>query len=182
MTPLNKASMQTALGTHSDKSFCTPARQPIKEFTLKRTVRQYETADVDGILAAWESASAVGHPFLHEDFLDQERYNIPNVYLPNAETWVIEQDGNVIGFISLIGNEVGAIFVDSTFHGTGAGKALMDKAQQLRGDLEVEVFKANAIGRQFYARYGFEPMSEKMHEETGNVLLRLRFESDNKSH
>jgi putative acetyltransferase len=45
----------------------------------------------------------------------------------------------------------------------------------LRGDLEVEVFRANAIGRRFYQAYGFELLEEKMHDETGNELLRLRF-------
>ena len=77
--------------------------------------------------------------------------------------------------MALLGNEVGAIFVQPEFHGTGAGRALMDKAQELHGDLEVEVFEANSIGRKFYSSYGFEPLSERVHEETGNNVLRLRF-------
>lgn len=52
---------------------------------------------------------------------------------------------------------------------------MMDKAQELPGDLEVEVFEKNAIGRRFYVQYGFEPLEEKMHEETGERLLRLKF-------
>ena len=51
----------------------------------------------------------------------------------------------------------------------------MDKAQEIHGDLEVEVFKENAIGRKFYSRYGFEPLEEKMHEPTGQQVLRLKF-------
>ncbi len=127
------------------------------------------------MLAAWESASRVAHPFLTKAFLEQERDNIPNVYLPNAETWVAEQGGKVVGFIALIGQEVGAIFVDSLCHGTGVGRALMDKALALRGGLEVEVFEANAIGRRFYDRYGFEAVAQSIHEPTGQPLLRLKF-------
>jgi putative acetyltransferase len=107
--------------------------------------------------------------------LDKERYNIPNVYLPNAETWVAELDSKVIGFIALIGSEVGALFVEPDFHGTGIGRALMDRAQELRGDLEVEVFQSNSIGRNFYSRYGFLPLTETIHEETGNRILRLKY-------
>ncbi len=129
-------------------------------------------------MAAWESASAKAHPFLTEAFLDQERYNIPNVYLPNTETWVIEQDGDVIGFTALMGNEVGAIFVDAAFHGTGAGKALMDKAVELHGEVELEVFKDNAVGRAFYDRYGFVLLAESVHEQTGNALLRLKYSAE----
>ena len=50
----------------------------------------------------------------------------------------------------------------------------MDKANELHSSLEVEVFKANTIGRKFYSSYGFELLEEKHHEPTGQPLLRLR--------
>ncbi|QDT96447.1 GNAT family N-acetyltransferase [Gimesia aquarii] len=142
---------------------------------MDRIIREYQAEDLNDLLYVWESASRLAHPFLTDEFLEQERDNIPNLYLPNAETWVIEQGGQVFGFIALLGNEVGAIFVKPEFHGTGAGKALMDKAQELRGDLEVEVFKENTIGQKFYARYGFQPLKESIHEPTGNQIMRLKF-------
>lgn len=74
-----------------------------------------------------------------------------------------------------MGNEVGAIFVRPEFHGKGVGKSLMDKAQELHGELEVEVFKENAIGHNFYSKYGFEFLEEKDHEPTGQQVLRLKF-------
>lgn len=141
-------------------------------------IREYTDNDLFGVLSSWENASRVAHPFLTEAFLDQERYNIPNLYLPNANTWVAEIKGTVIGFIALMGNEVGAIFVEPAFHGTGVGLALMHKARALHGDLEVEVFEANEIGRKFYAAYGFKPLLEKVHEDTGNILLRLIFTAE----
>lgn len=144
------------------------------ENEIERLVREYKPADLDDLMAAWESASSIAHPFLTDEFQQQERHNIPNVYMPVAETWVIEQDGKVIGFVALIGNEVGGLFVKSEFHGTGAGRALMDKAVELRGDLEVEVFKENKIGREFYDQYGFQFLSETIHEPTGNAVLRLK--------
>ncbi len=142
---------------------------------MNSLIREYRHEDLADILTAWESGSKVAHPFLTEQFLEQERHNIPNMYLPNAETWVAEADGQVIGFIALIGNEVGAIFVKSEFHSLGVGRGLMDKAQELRGELEVEVFKANEIGRKFYSAFGFELLAESIHEPTGHALLRLRY-------
>ena len=138
-------------------------------------VRNYTDDDLDAVLFAWEDASRVAHPFLTEEFMDTERYNIPNVYLPNAETWVVEQNGLVTGFIALLGNEIGAIFVRADHHGTGAGRALMDKAKQLHQDLEVDVFEANTIGRKFYAACGFTSLSDSIHEPTGQPVLRLIF-------
>jgi putative acetyltransferase len=137
-------------------------------------IREYEEKDLSELLDAWYSASQVGHPFLDEDFFEQERRNIAAFYLPNAETWVYEFDGLVVGFIALMGNEVGAIFVDSRFHGQGIGRALMDKARSLRDVLELDVFKENLVGRKFYEKYGFRQVNEYLHAETGFMQLRLR--------
>lgn len=146
---------------------------------MTNIIRAYTDADLEAVMAAWESAVLVGHPFLSEAFKDTERYNIPNVYLPNTDTWVCECDGNVIGFIAMMvgegATEVGAIFVESDSHGTGAGRMLMDKARDLYGELELEVFKENTVGRRFYEAYGFIPMSERFHEASGHMMLRLRY-------
>ena len=138
-------------------------------------IRQYTESDLVGVLSSWENAVAIAHPFLEKEFVETERYNIPNIYLPNTDTWVAEVDGEVVGFIALMGNEVGAIFLELKFHGKGIGKALMDKAQELHGTLEVEVFKANSIGRKFYSQYGFSLLGESIHEPTRQSVLRLKF-------
>lgn len=137
-------------------------------------IRSYRPADCDELLRVWAHASKLAHPFLSEEFLELERHNIPNVYLPNAETWVWVACGRVVGFISLFGNEVGAIFVDPKFHRSGIGRALMGHAKALRGELEVEVFERNLQGRAFYATLGFELLHTKVHDQTGFEVMRLR--------
>ena len=136
-------------------------------------IRRYQDADLSDLLEVWYAASRVAHPFLTEEFLDQERGNIAEIYVPKADTWVFEKDRCVVGFISLLGNEVGAIFVRPELHGQGIGRALMDRAMELHDRLEVEVFKDNEIGRAFYDRYGFKVIHEHVHAETGHELLRL---------
>lgn len=139
-------------------------------------IRAYRDSDLDELLEAWYRASLVAHPFLSADFLEQERENISAIYLPAAETYVYEKDGRVVGFIALVGDEVGGIFVDPALHGQGVGRALMDHARGLRTRLELDVFKDNAIGRRFYDRYGFRLVEEHQHEGTGQWLLRLVLE------
>jgi len=145
-------------------------------------LRQYENSDLDAVLSSWETSTRLAHPFMTDEFIAQERVNIAEIYMPNTDTWVAEIEGNVKGFIALIGNEVGAIFLQPECHGKGVGKALMDKAQALHTDLEVEVFKDNSIGRKFYARYGFEQLGEKFHEPTGHQVLRLKFTASKAMH
>lgn len=97
-------------------------------------IRPYQGQDLNALLASWERASRLAHGFMPDSFFDQERHNIPNLYLPNADTSVAVLDQRVVGFIALVGNEVGGLFVDPPYHGTGCGKALMDKAQALQGE------------------------------------------------
>ncbi|UTW56313.1 GNAT family N-acetyltransferase [Kordiimonas sp. SCSIO 12610] len=138
-------------------------------------IRDYQSADFNQLISAWLAASKLAHPFLTEEFLRKEIANIRDIYIPNTETAVYQHGDTVIGFISLMGDEVGAIFLDPKYHGQKIGKALMDHAADQRNRLELDVFKANHIGQQFYFRYGFQKLYEHMHEETGNMLLRLAY-------
>lgn len=139
-------------------------------------IRKYNAEDLAELLDVWYDASQIAHPFLTRDFLDQERRNVIQKYLPIAETWVFEEEGQVVGFIALIGNEVGGIFVTPRRHGQGIGRALMDHARASRSHLDVEVFEANEIGRAFYHAYGFKVIRPVVHEETGEPVLRLRLD------
>ena len=147
-------------------------------------IRQYVASDLGAVLDSWEVATRLAHKFMTDEFIAKERKNVAHVYIPNTDTWVVEIEGKVQGFIALMGNEVGAIFLQPDCHGQGVGKALMDKAQELHGDLEVEVFQKNSIGRRFYSRYGFENLEVKLHEPTGQQVLRLKFTAEKsiKSH
>ena len=137
-------------------------------------IRAYRPTDLEELLGVWARASAVAHPFLDQDFLERERRKIPDVYLPQAETWVWESEGRVVGFVSLLEQEVGALFVDPALHRLGIGRALVERARAARGALEVEVFEQNAMGRAFYAALGFEPVHVEVHAPTGFAMVRLR--------
>ena len=138
-------------------------------------IRKYRETDCDAIIEVWFAASLVATPFLSDEFLAEEREKIRTVWLPKAETWVFETDDNVVGFISLIGNEVGAIFVYPDKQGHGIGRAMMDHAASLRHDLYLDVFEENAIGRRFYGQYGFQIECKNVHEETGHTQIRMYF-------
>jgi putative acetyltransferase len=137
-------------------------------------IRPYAPADLEGLLETWHAASLLAHPFLSAEFLADERRTIEDVYLSLARTWVYGKEGQVLGFVSMIGSEVGALFVQPEWQRQGLGRGLLD---HVRGDYErlvVEVFEANAQGRAFYAAYGFEPIGQRVHGETGQPLLRLQ--------
>ena len=137
-------------------------------------MRTFTGADTEGLLDVWYRASLIAHSFLSEEFLADERLEIVQRWLPIAETTVYETDGRVVGFIALIGSEVGAIFVDPDFQGQGIGRALMNHARSSQGALELDVFEANPIGRGFYQAYGFQIIGRHLNREAGQFELRLR--------
>lgn len=138
-------------------------------------IRKYTNTDETAVVNAWYKANRLAHPFLSLDFLEDQRTAMKEMYLPNAETWVIEVDQKVVGFIALIGSEIGGLFVDPEFHGQKLGFALVNKAVAEKGSLTVEVFKQNPIGRKFYNRYGFCDPVESFHEMTGQQILTLNY-------
>ena len=137
-------------------------------------IRKYAPADKDALLAVWYESAQVAYPFWTPAMFDDERQAIADRFLPMAETYVYERAGTVVGFISLMDNEVGGLFVAPRCHREGIGRALMDRARASRAHLELDVFEANAIGRAFYDRYGFGVVGEHVDEATGLRVLRLR--------
>ncbi len=136
-------------------------------------IREHNINDTDALIAIWEKANAFAHPFLSTEFVAFVKDAMRNMYLPSAETWVIESEGTPIGFVAMIGNDIGGLFLDPSHHGHGYGRAMVDHVVGLKGPLRVEVFKENKVGRPFYERYGFELVEEFLHEQTGALTLKM---------
>ena len=139
-------------------------------------LRPYEHDDLEALLDVWYRASLIAHWFLSEEFLVAERRQIAEDWLPVSETTVAETAGRVVGFLSLVGNEVGGTFVDPDHQGRGVGRALMDHARRVRPHLELSVFEDNLIGRRFYDAYGFVQVDRRIQAESGMYELRLRLD------
>lgn len=137
-------------------------------------IRSIADGDLEELLDVWHRSSVIAHSFLPPEFFETERRQIAERWIPIAETTVAEVDGRVVGFLSLIGNEVGAVFVDPELQGQGVGRALMDAARATRPFLELNVLEANELGRRFYDAYGFEFVDRHVGEATGHPELRLR--------
>lgn len=136
-------------------------------------IRHYRHQDADTLISVWRSANAQAHPFLEASFVAQVARDMRDIYLPNAETWVMECEGGPVGFIALVGDEIGGLFLVPDMHGRGLGKALTDHAVGLHGPLRVEVFAQNQTGRRFYDRYGFVETDRYLHEPSGEMTIRM---------
>ena len=140
-------------------------------------IRKREEKHNNEIINVWYEASSLAHPFLEADFVEKAKKDLRDIYIPNTETWVYEDNNTVIGFISMLGNEIGGLFVLPNNHFKGIGTQLVNFIKESHSELDVEVFEKNAIGRAFYEKYGFVQINKYYHAESKNEVLRLRYKS-----
>lgn len=137
-------------------------------------IREYKTTDLENLITIWYNAQALAHPFLSKDFVDELKTMMENLFIPNSKTWVYEVENEVIGFIAMMNNEIGGLFVNPNKQSKGTGTALVNHVNTLHNSLEVEVFKNNVIGTSFYNKYGFKLIKKYLHKETGEIVNRLK--------
>lgn len=137
-------------------------------------IRPYTASDQERLLHIWRTASAQAHPFLSAEKTAQAEAMIRDTFLPVAETWLACSDGTPAGFIALIGEETGGLFVRPGWQGQGLGRALLDHALTRRARLELDVFTENRRALLFYRRYGFTEVEERMNAFFGHPEIRMR--------
>lgn len=137
-------------------------------------IRKYNEIEIPILIGIWEKASTIAHPFLDAEFTQMVKKAMTEMYLPNSDTWVYVESNRIIGFISMIGNEIGGLFVSPEHHSKGIGTSLVNHIKEFHKELEVEVFKLNKIGKPFYEKYGFKVFKEYNHEGSNQKILRMR--------
>ncbi len=89
-------------------------------------IRKWQSENTAPLLSLWLESTTEAHPFIAPNYWKENEAMVRDVYLPSAETWVWEQDGEPYGFISVMQSQfVGALFVAPTCIGKGIGRALL---------------------------------------------------------
>lgn len=138
-------------------------------------IRKFEFPDTEEIIEIWYNVSVVAHSFIPKEMWDSHKGELRNKYLPIAETWVVEESGNLIGFISLLGNYIGALFVTPTKQGKGVGTKLIELAKREKEQLSVGVYNKNIDAKRFYIKSGFTYLGEEVQLETGELVINMLF-------
>ena len=131
------------------------------------SVRPYRDADLAVLSDLWLRASRHAHGFLGEERLRADQALLETFYFAQAETWVAEREGRQVGFVGLLEQFVGGLYVDPAAQGRGTGRALMARAQAARETLELEVYAANSRAMAFYRQAGFAEVSRRSEDDQG---------------
>lgn len=130
-------------------------------------IRKSNENDLDTLVDLWYRASIKAHDFIHEKYWDSQRCDMKEKYLPMADTVVIENHEKLVGFISMVGDYLAAIFIDNESQGKGYGKRLLDYIKEDKQCIQLKVYKKNEASCRFYLKNNFKIIEETMDEATG---------------
>ena len=132
-------------------------------------IRRFEKKDEEAVIRIWLDASIKAHNFVPAAYWQSKVKDMRELYLPQSDTLVIESNGVIEGFISLLENYIAAIFVAPETQGRGIGKQLMEHVKKDLPHLHLSVYSKNKKAIDFYKKQGFEIQKEQTEPHTGEM-------------
>ena len=129
-------------------------------------VRAVQASDIGAAAEIWLEGNLEAHGFISADYW-RENFAPVKAMLAQAEMYVYEAGGEILGFVGLEDHDVAGIFVRSAARSGGIGRQLLDHVKAIKGHLELRVYRKNVRALDFYRREGFVLLREDIDEATG---------------
>ena len=105
--------------------------------------------------------------FIPDEYWLENYDNVKNNYLPNSDTYVYEEDGEIKGFVSLIENIfIGGLFLKVDCQRKGIGSKIIDFLKADHDKLQLAVYDRNVRAMNFYFKSGFKITNTEIDEKT----------------
>lgn len=119
-------------------------------------IRKARSEDHQALLGIWEQSVRASHDFLSEQDIQLLLPIVRDQALPSLEVWMLcDEESLPIGFMGLDSNKLEALFISPTSFRQGGGKAMLEHARRLKGELHVDVNEQNPRAVAFYLSNGF---------------------------
>jgi putative acetyltransferase len=129
-------------------------------------IRVSKKMEIDKMIDIWYEGSLVAHDFIDKDYWKSQRNEMREKYFPMSENYVICNEKEVVGFISMVDNYLAALFIDIKHQDKGYGKELLNFIKEQRKNIQLKVYKKNDKAVNFYLRSGFVKKEELLDEQT----------------
>ena len=129
-------------------------------------IRVFQPADLDLVADIWLTANLQAHNFIDPEYWRGNQALVKELLL-QAEVYVYEKGGEILGFAGLDGEYIEGIFVAEEARSHSIGKSLLDFLKAKKPELHLNVYRKNTRAIRFYEREGFQIQSEGLDEATG---------------
>ncbi|MFD1672978.1 GNAT family N-acetyltransferase [Agrilactobacillus yilanensis] len=141
-------------------------------------IRQAQVADEPQIMTIWLNGNFEAHNFVPQDYW-QRHYEETRAMLGQADIYVYEIDGKILGFAGLMADYLAGIFVASAAQSKGIGQALLAAVKADHARITLHVYQKNQHAVNFYKRAGFKIHEEDIDETTGENEFEMTWQRAN---
>lgn len=137
-------------------------------------IRALSNSDLNTVLQLWLDVNILAHDFIDSSFWQKNAAAVKDM-LPQAQVYVYEQEGQILGFIGLENDYIAGIFVHKKAQSKGIGKRLLDYAKGEKPCLILRVYEQNTRAVRFYKREQFKIQTQEVDKNTGKVEFVMKW-------
>lgn len=141
-------------------------------------IRPLGISDMDTVLRIWKTSNLQAHSFVPSGYWERN-VELVRKAMSEAEVWIYESDGRIVGFVGLAGDYIAGIFVEMECRSRGIGHALLDFLKKRHWFLLLHVYEKNSRAIAFYRREGFECRDRHVEEDTGEMEWTMAWMKEN---
>ncbi|HLQ95195.1 MAG TPA: GNAT family N-acetyltransferase [Pseudogracilibacillus sp.] len=142
----------------------------------KVNIRSNKKTEVNQLVKIWYEGSLIAHDFIDKNYWKSQQTEMEEKYIPMSETYVVSNEKDIVGFVSMMDNYLAALFIDVTHQGGGYGKGLLDFIKSQRENIQLKVYKKNKKAVDFYLKNSFVIKEETRDEQTSEKEFLMEWE------
>ena len=131
-------------------------------------IRKFNEFDLKRVMRIWYDGNLEAHDFIDREYWDRN-FGYVKRALSEAEVYVYEINGYVVGFVGIDDGYLEGLFVDKEYRGVGVGTKLVDYIKEKYDFFTLHVFENNYGAITFYENRGLIKKEESVHEDLGEV-------------
>lgn len=131
-------------------------------------IRKFNEFDLKRVMRIWYDGNLEAHDFIDREYWDRN-FGYVKRALSEAEVYVYEVNGYVVGFVGIDDGYLEGLFVDKEYRGLGVGTKLVDYIKEKYDFFTLHVFENNYGAITFYENRGLIKKEESVHEDLGEV-------------
>ncbi len=130
-------------------------------------IRKFKEEDTTKVMTIWTKGNFKAHDFIEKDYWLENFNQVKNEYLPQSETYVYTEEGEIKGFISILEKKyIGALFVRQDSLREGIGRRLLNYCKEKYDYLTLNVYEKNVNATLFYVAMDFKNKGIQIDEKT----------------